>query len=116
MDIHARRHAATPSFTRETKFGQLERLYVVNLNATPQLSLDHATTLIFASIRPCKIEAHHGVLDIHYFSNFSTAALVDVTCIQCVVGTIEIKPPQHPKFAIIDRSGGLARALYMEDG
>jgi hypothetical protein len=70
-------------------------------------------TVILAAIRTC--ELNDGVapvgLDIHYYSWAGALHFVDVTNVQCLVGWVK----DGNKWAIIDQSGLLARAVYVED-
>lgn len=51
-------------------------------------------------------------LDIHSFSKErDSLEVVDITSVQCLVGRIKY---QKDNWAIIDRSGKLARAMYRE--
>ena len=68
--------------------------------------------LIFAEIQPCKVLQKHPILDIHYFRNYGTPLVFDITCIQCLVGRVRVEND----WAIIDRSGCLAQAFYTEEG
>lgn len=51
-------------------------------------------------------------LDIHPFSKEKDSLeVVDITCVQCLVGRVKYR---KDNWAIIDRSGKLARAMYRE--
>ena len=55
------------------------------------------------------ITSQHPSLDIHYYSTYSTPLVFDITVIQCLVSRIRISDNE---WAIIDRSGSLAQAIY----
>lgn len=50
-------------------------------------------------------------LDIHYYTRDGPIEVVDITTIQRLVGRIR----DRDRWAIIDRSGSLSRALYIEE-
>lgn len=62
-------------------------------------------------IRTCSIESDHGVLDIHYYKNHGRLEAVDLNMVRCCVGRVS----DRGRFAIVDRSGPLARAVFVED-
>ena len=55
-----------------------------------------------------KILVKHPVLDIDYFKDYMTPSVFDISCIQCLVGRIQV----GQVWAVIDGSGPLARAYY----
>ena len=67
--------------------------------------------LILAVIRTCKIVEDHPALDIHYYSDEGGLDVLDITTVQCLVGRIR----DRDRWAFIDRSGSLSRALYNPD-
>ena len=67
-------------------------------------------------IQPCKVLSRHGSLDIHYYKTYGTPMVFDATCVQCLVGRVELsRGALASDWAIIDRSGTLAQAYYVED-
>ena len=54
----------------------------------------------------------HAVLDLHYYKKLGRTDVYDITVVQCVIGRVRL---ERGEFAIIDRSGSLARAIYVED-
>jgi hypothetical protein len=108
VDAHARAHTRAPEFILKTFYGQLEHIFVVPLLATADLGLDHATTLWLAAIRNCKVVGKHS-LDIHFYKDMGKLDVVDITCVQCLVA--RIWDEGGGVWAILDRSGSLARAL-----
>ena len=67
--------------------------------------------VLLAAIQTCNIDRSNDALDIHYYSRMGGVDYVDVTTVQCLVG--RIKDRGH--FAVIDRSGSLSRALYVDE-
>lgn len=94
-----------------TFYGQLQHIYVVRCPPIPGTSHARVTSMVFAVIRTCKIEESHPALDIHYYSQESTLDVLDITTIQALVGRVH----DRGRWAIIDRSGSLSRAIYDPD-
>jgi hypothetical protein len=92
-----------------TFYGQLQHVILVPLAAVPSVGQE-ATNIILGVIRSCAIESHHSSLDIHYYSRDGPLEIVDLSTIQCLVARIK----DRGQWAIIDRSGTLARPLYTE--
>jgi hypothetical protein len=104
------RNAANPSSSSKLSLGN----YSIYLSAATghELNLDSDDmTVILAAIRTCDIDDDAGPagLDIHYYSRTAALHFVDVTNIQCLVGRVK----DGSRWAIIDRSGSLAHAVYM---
>jgi hypothetical protein len=96
-----------------TFYGRLQHLFAVHLPKELQVGLEHPTTILLAGITPCNIDSVHETLDIHYYTKeSSTERIVDLTCIQCLVGRVQYA---ENRWAIIDRSGPLSRALWTPD-
>jgi hypothetical protein len=112
VDLHARRRNVAPEFKLETFYGQLQHIYVVHFDSPhPELNLhDTSTTLILAQIKSCKVNRNESIpgLDIHFYSAMGNTDVIDITSVQCVVGRV---PCGNNRWAIIDRSGALARAI-----
>jgi hypothetical protein len=83
----------------------------VRLPATQDLQLNEPETIILASIKNCPIKRSND-LDIHYYqSEEGYTEIVDITTIQCLVGRVF----DRDWWAVIDRSGNLARAEALEE-
>ena len=119
VDKYTRQARRQPKYELKTFYGQLQHIYAIRLpGPCEDLRLEAPVTVILATIRNCvvdKADAYgHGLsgnLDIRYYSNDGAIDVVDVTSVQCLVGRIR----DRNKWAIIDRSGPLARALYVEN-
>ena len=116
VDIFARQKGRKPKFELQTFYGQIQHLFVINFSAATRLDLnvmDDELIVILAAIRTCDLDgdAAPAGLDIHYYSRVGALHFVDVTNIQCLVGRVK----DGNKWAIIDRSGSLARAVYVDD-
>ncbi|EGN98253.1 hypothetical protein SERLA73DRAFT_183186 [Serpula lacrymans var. lacrymans S7.3] len=78
--------------------------------AVEALQVRRSESILLAAVKTCIIEATDS-LDVPYYSNLSAMEVVDMTCVQCVVRRAKI----NNRWAIIDRSGNLARAIYDGD-
>ncbi|THH12489.1 hypothetical protein EW146_g7643 [Bondarzewia mesenterica] len=106
VDKHANKPRLAPLFEPKTFYGRLQHIFVVRLPTTADVGITRPETIVLAAITPCKIEGHHDVLDIHYYSTESTTlSVVDLQCVQCVVGRIR----DAQRWAIIDRNHHYAR-------
>ncbi|KAI0831438.1 hypothetical protein BC628DRAFT_1462562, partial [Trametes gibbosa] len=113
VDKNARYRGRPVILEKKTFYGELQHILLVNLNPIPAATppLLSPETLLLAVIRNCSIESDVTRLDIHYYKQFSRTEVVDLTTVQCIVGRIQ----DRGRFAIIDRSGTLSRALYIEE-
>lgn len=111
MDKNARFPRRPVVLEKHTYYGELQYLFVVRLRPSTRLNLTEHTTIVLAAIRTCSIEETHGTLDIQYYSKEGRLDVVDVSCVQCLVGRIR----NGARWAVIDRSGNLARAVYVDD-
>ncbi|KAF8834466.1 hypothetical protein BDN67DRAFT_861609, partial [Paxillus ammoniavirescens] len=108
VDKYARQKRRQPEYELKMFYGHLVHLFVVRLPLAPHLNIHAPVVHILAGIETCEIQRSTD-LDIHYFNKLSGSLdVVDITCVQCLVGRI----PVAGGWAIIDRSGDLARALY----
>ena len=76
------------------------------------------TTFILTAIWACAVEEDltNTQLDIHYYKDFGTLDVLDVTCIQCCVGHVPVIHPLSSKcYAIVDQSGSLAHTLAIDN-
>ncbi|KAH9947317.1 hypothetical protein B0H21DRAFT_739809 [Amylocystis lapponica] len=113
IDVNAQYRRRPVILKKQMLFGQLRHLLVMRLLASHQLHLDTPTTLVFAVIKSCTVESSHSVLDIHYYSDEGAFDVVDVTCVQCLVG--RVRNGDGGQWAIVDRSGPLSRAIYANE-
>jgi hypothetical protein len=115
VDKHARKPSRRPHYELRTFYGQLQHIYVVRfLESCRDLGFHNPISVILAVIRTCVIDNTDPQLlglDIRFTSNEGALDVVDITNLQCLVGRIR----DRDKWAIIDRSGNLARALYVDD-
>lgn len=120
MDKNARSRKKRVELELQTFYGRLEHILSFSLdsdNAISDLDLDGPTNFVFAAIRLCAVNtrATNERLDIHYYSSYGALDVVDIKCIQCVVGRVPIPEGGVEKWALVDRSGSLARAVAVDD-
>ncbi|GBE87125.1 hypothetical protein SCP_1003720 [Sparassis crispa] len=111
VDKNARFHCRRVALEIHTFYGQLQHIFAVRLAPSQPLQLTKPTTLILATIKSCRIERSHNTLDIHFFSDTGAVDVIDISCIQCVIGRV----PDGDHWAIIDHSGSLACAVYADE-
>jgi hypothetical protein len=103
-----------PTYEKQTFYGRLQHIFVVHTPCTPALKVDSPTTIFLAALSTCKLDSTPSslnALDIHFYSSLSDALdVVDIVCLQCLVGRVPIDGGRQ--WAIIDRSGSLARAVF----
>ncbi|KAI0673354.1 hypothetical protein C8Q78DRAFT_1016789 [Trametes maxima] len=117
VDRFAQHRRRLPEYELQTFYGRLERLIVVPFSdpsAIAALGFDGPTTIVLAAIRPCAITSTSSKLDIHYYSQYGALSLIDIQCIQCVVGRVP-DGPSGRSWGLVDRSGALARALAVDE-
>lgn len=114
IDKFARQHHMPPAYEKQTFYGRLEHIFVIRIPHTPALEVDGPTTIVLAALSTCKLESTPSslnALDIHFYSSLNdTLDIVDIVCLQCLVGRVPMDGGRQ--WAIIDRSGNLARAVF----
>ncbi|KAI9433386.1 hypothetical protein H4582DRAFT_1819870, partial [Lactarius indigo] len=118
VDKFAHMHRRKPNFELQTFYGQLEHLYLIIFSCS-DTRVDPEKPTIIAAIRNCKIKTPgptdlEGV-DIHLYNTTGSLDLVDITSVQALVGRVKYTV-DGGGWAIIDRSGGLARAEWDPTG
>ena len=103
-------------YRSKTFYGRLEHIYTVTFAEGCQgLQILHPTTYIIACIHRCRIrrdDPQLSRLDIHLYKDGDETHInvTDITSVQCLVGRVR---DGSDGWAIIDRSGTLARAVYL---
>ncbi|KAI0046026.1 hypothetical protein FA95DRAFT_1583188 [Auriscalpium vulgare] len=114
VDQNARRRKVAPVFEMTTFYGRVQHIFAIRMPRCVELGIAAPETIFLAGITQCQVEATHSALDIQYYKQESkTEEIVDIQCIQCLVG--RVRDVGNPRWAIIDRSGSLSRALYEPD-
>ncbi|KAL6300193.1 hypothetical protein BKA93DRAFT_819555 [Sparassis latifolia] len=111
VDKNARFHRRRVALEMRTFYRQLQHIFAVRLVPLQPLQLTKLTTLILAAIKSCQIECSHNTLDIHFFSDTGAVDVINISCIQCVIG--RVLDGDH--WVIIDCSGLLARTVYADE-
>ncbi|KAI0061239.1 hypothetical protein BV25DRAFT_1870912 [Artomyces pyxidatus] len=113
VDRNARSRHQEVDLVAEDFFGQLQHIFVIPIVASPELSLDAPEVIAFAAIRQAKTKAQTaaGIPSIPFYSESGPLDVVDLQAVQCVVGRIF----DRNEWAILDRSGALARAIFTEE-
>jgi hypothetical protein len=114
VDKYARQARRRPEYELQVFYGQLQHIYVIQFREfCGQLGVNHPSAIILASIRTCILDnplPQLECLGIKYYSKEGAVHVVDMTCVQCLVGRIR----DRNRWAIIDRSRSLALALYVD--
>lgn len=108
VDIHARRKTLAPEYEVKTFYGQLENILVICLSAHAMSAFGSGPILLMAGIRQCEVNATNS-MGFSIYSNMGQFEVVDMTCVQCLVGRI----PNGKRWAIIDRTDTLQQSHYI---
>ncbi|KAJ7752315.1 hypothetical protein B0H16DRAFT_1546550 [Mycena metata] len=115
-DKHMRKRKRQPEFELKTHYGQLTHIYRVHFpQKCKAMRIEDGTTYILAAIRNYVLSEDDPQLrglDIHFYSRRGGLDVIDMTSVQCLVGRVQ---DLSDDWAIIDRSGGLARAEWDGD-
>ncbi|EJD42284.1 hypothetical protein AURDEDRAFT_19040, partial [Auricularia subglabra TFB-10046 SS5] len=104
VDRNARQRNVTPDFAPVAFFGQLLRIFVLELPALPQYEQPRAQTLLLAEIQQCHDTTEPNNAGVRYFDGkYKPVEVIDLGCIECLVGQMQ----DRGKWAIIDRSNEL---------
>ncbi|KAI9435658.1 hypothetical protein BJY52DRAFT_1422103 [Lactarius psammicola] len=118
VDRFAHMRRRKPKLELQTSYGQLEHLYLITF-ACSDTRVDPQKPIILAAIRNCKIKDPGPTdlegLDIHLYNATGSLNLIDITSVQVLVGRVEYSV-DGGGWAIIDRSGSLARAEWDPTG
>ncbi|KAJ7059475.1 hypothetical protein C8F01DRAFT_1254399 [Mycena amicta] len=116
IDIHARHRNRRSEFALQTFYGQLQKIYLIELNNEvlfPEHRILHQhECIIMVEIQSCRVSGSDERVDLHFYSEMGTTHAVDATVLQCLVGRV---PDGSREWGINDRSGSLARAMYLDD-
>jgi hypothetical protein len=99
VDKFAHRRSRKPEYETRTYFGQLHSIFVIEFPVVESLNLSEPSTIFLAAVKTCITNVFDS-LGGHYYSKLGPLEVVDVNCIQCVVGRVKT----GELWAIIDRS------------
>ena len=118
VDLHKRHARRKPAYKLETFYGQLSHIFLLKFQdpvARQALKLSASEleedVIILAAIRTCTLLPNDPTLnglDIHFYSGLGAMHLIDINSVQCLVGRVK---DCGRGWALIDRSGPLARAV-----
>lgn len=118
MDKYAHLKRQKPVLKPQTFYGQLQHIYVVRFSEScPDMRVEPEIPIFLVAIRNCKLtkdDTELAKLDIHLYTHTGTLDIIDITSIQALVGRVKTQV-DGGAWAIIDRSGALARATYEEE-
>lgn len=118
VDKHANMKRRKPVFIRETFYGQLQHIYIIKWPAScSDTRVEPEKPIFLVAIRSCKLlkdDPELSKLDIHLYSEMGKLDIVDITSVQALVGRVKTQVAGG-QWAVIDRSGALARAVYDDD-
>ena len=83
---------------------------MADITVLPSAGILGPSRVILGIVHSCAIEATHAKLDVQYYTKDGALEVIDITTIQCLVARVK----DRGQWAIVDRSGSLARALYIE--
>ncbi|KAJ6512456.1 hypothetical protein C8R45DRAFT_856656 [Mycena sanguinolenta] len=127
VDKHARQRNRDPVLKPRTFYGQLQKIYLIKLQNTeviqirkPKLTVPIDHCILLVAIRNCEVTGTDERLDLHFYSQVKQVVdVVDATALQCVLGRVPDGTTHangtYRDYGIVDRSGTLARALYLDD-
>ncbi|KAG1843122.1 hypothetical protein DFJ58DRAFT_665523, partial [Suillus subalutaceus] len=97
-------HHMPPAYEKQTFYGHLQHIFVIRIPHTPALKVDGPTTIFLAALSTCKLESTPSSLNtlvIHFYSSLNdTLDVVDIVCLQCLVGRVPMDGGRQ--WAIID--------------
>ncbi|KAJ3498860.1 hypothetical protein NLJ89_g10165 [Agrocybe chaxingu] len=120
VDIHERHKRRKPKYELQTFYGELQHIFLVKFEEAAACRLlglpdEEKDVVILAAIKSCVLDADDpnlDGLDIHFYSKSGSTHIVDIKGVQCLVGRVK---DGDRGWALIDRSGSLARAIALED-
>lgn len=118
VDIYERHRRRKPVYKLQTFYGQLSYIFLLKfqdhaVRHALELSASELDTdvIILAAIRTCTLcpaDPNLSRLDIHFYSTLGAMHIIDINSVQCLVGRVK---DSETGWALIDRSGSLARAV-----
>jgi len=111
IDKYAHQPRRRPAYELQTFYGQLQHIYAIRFTLECRdIGLENDTVIILAAIKTCTLDEPDSQLrnlDIRFYSAEGAVHVIDITSVQCLVGRIR----DRNRWAIVDRSGSLARAV-----
>ncbi|CAE6478594.1 unnamed protein product, partial [Rhizoctonia solani] len=112
VDTLAHRRNAAPHFAPRMFYGQLRRIFLIELPAKAELGTTKAESIILVAVQQCKLMQLDRSLGTPYYKDMEPLEVIDLRSVQCAVGRVRDK---RGFWGIVDRSGPLARAQFVND-
>ncbi|PPR04228.1 hypothetical protein CVT24_013310 [Panaeolus cyanescens] len=96
VDENARNHGADSTFDAEIFYGQLKRVFILDIPAAPEIHIHSPCKLFLALMKGTKVELHHNM----YTYSEGSLEVVDLATLKSVVGRMQ----DRSKWYIIDRT------------
>ncbi|KAG8695963.1 hypothetical protein FRC08_007445 [Ceratobasidium sp. 394] len=93
-------------------YGQLLRVFKIDVPASTQLGTVEPETILLAAIRQCTITHVDKYLGTPYYTVMGPVEVVDLQTVQCIVGRVH---DERGHWGIVDRSRPLAQAEFRGD-
>jgi hypothetical protein len=93
-------------------YGQLLRIFQIDIPVSPNLNTKKPQSILLAAIRECNVTSVDKHLKIPYYREMGSMEVVDLQTVQCCVGR---GCDTRGFWGIIDKSGPLACAEFIGD-
>ncbi|KAF9053489.1 hypothetical protein BJ165DRAFT_1339455, partial [Panaeolus papilionaceus] len=97
VDKFAHQRRTRPVWEEREFFGQLKRILVIHVRATPHLNIPKSRNIVLALVQIAVTENVNGF---HSFKRMGKLDLVDLSTVRCVVGRVW----DREQWTIVDRS------------
>ncbi|KAJ7073621.1 hypothetical protein C8F01DRAFT_971037, partial [Mycena amicta] len=115
VDIYANNRNVASKYEPAAFYGQLQHIYLIYLNNADPMAkygIGRAECFIMLEIQECTITSTDERVDTHNYTNMGSTHAADATVLQCLLGRV---PVTERQWTIVDRSGSLARAVYLDN-
>ncbi|KAH9924114.1 hypothetical protein B0H21DRAFT_701137 [Amylocystis lapponica] len=115
VDRNARNARLQPQFTPRNFYGRLRYIFVLDIPSSRELRTSAPSTLILAAIQTVKTKEAKDISIVFYKEENKAGPIevVDLAAIQCLVG--RVYDTQRKWWGVIDRSGPLAQAAFIDE-
>ncbi|KAF7320300.1 hypothetical protein MKEN_00814800 [Mycena kentingensis (nom. inval.)] len=123
-DRNERRRTVDVELQGEQFYGRLQHIYRINLNNAEPITTEPKSkkvkpitiprwySMIIVEVESCILTDVDKRLDLPFYKAMGRPHMTDATSLACVVGRV---PDGQGGWGIVDRSGNLARAMYIDD-
>ena len=117
VDINAHRAHTPIHLEKREFFGELRKIIVLHLPASNTVrGLSEPVTLMLAEVAQALTDYKGPVASMCFYEKTATPEIIDLASVQCLVGRFQTSTSGKRIWAIIDRSGPLARAEWGGEG